>query len=68
MMAQVLSNTAIRHKQLGRHSKNLGPCGTITNAQHHHNPVLTLNIAADNSRKNRKNRSSIPEKLHNHDS
>jgi len=46
----------------------LGPCGTVTDAEDLHNPVLTLNIRADNSRENGGNHNSsfFFRELHNH--
>jgi len=36
----------------------LGPCGTVTDAEDLHNPVLTLNIGAEIP-ENRRNRNSL---------
>src|SRR5216684_2065367 len=36
----------------------LGPCETVTDAEPPHNPVLTLNTAADYSRESKRKRSS----------
>jgi len=46
----------------------LGPCGTVTDAEDLHNPVLTLNIGAEIPENGRNRNSCISEELHSHNS